>query len=94
VSNSIAAWNAPSTFTAGLVKSFVAAKASSIVPASMSAAMNWSPRVLAARGNGVRPSIASQNDPERSYMTAPCQVEWVGAGRRGLRPYGWPAALY
>jgi hypothetical protein len=61
-----------------LVKSSVAAKASSIVPFSTSALMNSNPSVAAARGTGARPSITSQNGPERLLITSPRESDRHG----------------
>jgi hypothetical protein len=47
------------------VKASVASNATSIVPFSTSALMNWKSNVAAARGTGARPSIPSQNSPDR-----------------------------
>ena len=80
----MAARNAPSTFPAGLVNACGAVNASSIVPASTSAARNSKPSVAAAGGTGDRPSTPSQNAPDRPINSASSISSTTATvGRRG-----------
>jgi len=71
-----------STLPVGLVKSSVAAKATSILPLSGCKWVGSRPSVAAARGNGARPYPASQNGPDRFLIKSPWSVICATLKRR------------